>query len=70
VPVRRVIEQLGALTGHGDLIDYGARPSPPDDPPRLAADVRRLHREIGFVPRFDLAAGLRHTLDWWRAARA
>jgi len=66
VPVRRVVEQLGAATGRSELIDFGARPSPPNDPPRMAADVRRLRQEIGFVPRFELADGLRDTVAWWR----
>lgn len=66
VPVRETIEQLGVLTGHPELIDFGARASPPGDPPRLAADVRTLSVDVGFAPRFDLASGLRDTVDWWR----
>lgn len=70
VPVRRVIEQIGALTGRPELIDFGARPSPAGDPPRLAADVRALTTDVGFAPRFDLESGLRDTVDWWRSASA
>ncbi len=65
VPVRHVIEQIGALTGRAELIDYGARPTPPGEPPRLAADVDRL-RALGFMARYDLAGGLAQTVEWWR----
>jgi nucleoside-diphosphate-sugar epimerase len=67
VPVRDVIERLGTLTGGSELIDFGARPSPPGDPPRLAADVRALTTKVGFTPRYDLARGLQDTVDWWRS---
>lgn len=32
-----------------------------------AADVTRLRTDVGFIPRYSLAAGLRHTVEWWRA---
>lgn len=67
-PVRQVVEQLGALTGRGALIDFGARPSPPSDPARLAAEIGALAGPVGFTPRYDLATGLRDTVDWWRHA--
>jgi nucleoside-diphosphate-sugar epimerase len=64
-PVRAVVERLGTLTGRGDLIDFGARPTPADEPPRLVADVGRL-TAAGFAPRYDLAEGLAHTVAWRR----
>ena len=66
VAVRDLVARIGALTGRGDLIDFGGRSTPPDAPPRLAADVGALMRDVGFAPRFDLAAGLAQTVAWWR----
>lgn len=34
---------------------------------KVVAAVTRLRNEVGFVPRYDLEAGLRDTVDWWRA---
>jgi len=62
VPVRDVVGLLAGLEGRADLVRYGARPSPPSEPARLVADVRRLRDEVGFEPRFDLADGLRDTV--------
>ena len=67
VPVRRVIDTLGHLSGRPDLIAIGARPTAPGEPMRLAADVGRLRQEVGFTPRYPLDEGLAATLQWWRA---
>jgi nucleoside-diphosphate-sugar epimerase len=61
VAVREVVGTLADLEGRADLVRYGARPSPASEPARLVADVRRLHDEVGFEPRLDLADGLRDT---------
>jgi nucleoside-diphosphate-sugar epimerase len=34
--------------------------------PKVVADIARLRHEVGFAPRYDLQAGLRETIDWWR----
>ncbi|WFS10632.1 NAD(P)-dependent oxidoreductase [Methylobacterium sp. 391_Methyba4] len=62
VPVRAILERIGRLTDRPDLIDFGARPLADSEPACIEADVSRLHREVGFQPRFDLDAGLRATL--------
>jgi nucleoside-diphosphate-sugar epimerase len=67
VPVREVVERLGALTGRGDLIDFGARPTPANEPSRLVADIGRLTGTVGFKPRFEVADGLAHTVAWWQS---
>ncbi|QEE39061.1 MULTISPECIES: NAD(P)-dependent oxidoreductase [unclassified Methylobacterium] len=58
VPVRAILERIGALTGRPNLIDFGARPLPATEPASIEADVVRLRREVGFQPRYDLDAGL------------
>ncbi len=68
VPVRRIVETLGRLAGRPDLLAIGALPAPADEPARLAADVSRLTRELGFAPRYGLEEGLAETLAWWRGA--
>jgi len=65
IAVRDLLHRLGALLDREALIDFGARPTPPNEPPSLAADVALL-TQIGFKPRYDLAKGLEQTVDWWR----
>ena len=67
VPVRTVVQILGQLAGRPDLLAIGARAMPSDEPLRLAADVNRLHFEMGFVARYQLEDGLAATMDWWRS---
>ncbi|MCB4804276.1 nucleoside-diphosphate-sugar epimerase [Methylobacterium brachiatum] len=61
VPVRVILERIGALTGRPDLIDFGARPLPASEPAGIEAAVTRLRDAVGFRPRYDLDAGLRQT---------
>lgn len=64
--VRDVAAILGRSAGRDDLIKMGARPTPPNEIPRLVADIRTLRDEIGFTPAFDLESGLADTYAWWR----
>lgn len=61
-----VARTIAAIVGRDDLLRVGALPDRPDDPPRLVAEVSRLHEEVGFTPRFDLESGLRDVVEWWR----
>jgi nucleoside-diphosphate-sugar epimerase len=66
-PVRELVELVAAAAGNPDLVRYGARPSPPNDPPEIRADIARLTREVGwsaFTPRAD---AVERTVAWWRA---
>jgi nucleoside-diphosphate-sugar epimerase len=67
VAVRDVLALIGEMTGRPDLLAIGARAAAPDDPPRLAADVMRLTREVAFTPRYSLEDGLADTHDWWKS---
>jgi len=69
VAVRAVVQRLGTLIGRPDLLDIGALPSRPGDPDVLWPDVDKLQRAAGWVPRHDLDAGLRATIDWWQRQR-
>jgi nucleoside-diphosphate-sugar epimerase len=62
VPVRELVGTLAELVGRPDLVRYGARPTAPDDPPALVADIGRLAAETGFAPRFNLRSGLLDTV--------
>jgi nucleoside-diphosphate-sugar epimerase len=67
VPLRQVIDEIALQIGRPDLLRYGARSSPANEPDRLAAATRRLREDVGFTPCFGLAEGLADTIRWWRS---
>lgn len=66
LPVRRLVEDLAAAAGRPDLIRFGAKPSPPNDPPLIEADIGVLRDAIGFAPKIRLRDGLADAVAWWR----
>ena len=62
-----MVDSIARVVGGPSSVHRGALPDPPEDPPRLVAGVSRLHEEVGFQPRWTLAAGLEATVRWWRA---
>jgi nucleoside-diphosphate-sugar epimerase len=68
--VRDIIEAVADIIGGRELVRFGARPLPADEPPLLVGDTRRLHDEVGFRPRYELEAGIRDTVQSFRDAAA
>lgn len=66
VAVRDLIAAIGRELQAEDRIRYGAIPMRADEPAVIAGNATRLRRELHWTPRFDLAAGLRDTIDWWK----
>jgi nucleoside-diphosphate-sugar epimerase len=65
--VRDIALKIGELLGHPDLIKLGAFPDSPTEPMHLLADNTKLREGTGWKPRYDLEAGLRQTIDWWKS---
>ena len=65
VKVRDLAIHVARRLNAEELLSLGALPRPPNDPPFVVADVGRLTREVGWMPRYDLAAGLDKTIAWW-----
>ncbi|CCB65051.1 NAD(P)-dependent oxidoreductase [Hyphomicrobium sp. MC1] len=66
VPVRDIILELSRELKREDLVRLGAKPSNPNDPPEITADVGVLRNAIGFSPRYSFEEGIRDTANWWR----
>jgi nucleoside-diphosphate-sugar epimerase len=66
--LREMVTLLAEEAGRPELVRWGALPTRAEEPQQLVADVRRLHNEVGFVPRVDLHAGVRRTVAYWREA--
>lgn len=69
VSVRQLVTRLSEIIERPELLVFGARPAPSDEPPVLFADVRRLRDAVGWQPRYSLDEGLRDTARWWHAVQ-
>lgn len=63
--IRSVVEEIGKQFAAQHLIDFGALPTPANDPPILTASVEHLHA-IGWEPHYTLQTGMTDTIEWWR----
>lgn len=66
VTVAEVAALTATLAGRADLLRLGALPESDGQAACVVADIGRLASEVGFAPTFDLEAGLRDTVAWWR----
>lgn len=66
IALRDLAAEVGRQIGRPELINLGALPTRPGDPPLVEADNTRLRSELGWTPEFDLASGLADTISWWR----
>jgi nucleoside-diphosphate-sugar epimerase len=66
ITLAELIERIARQIGRPELVRLGARPAPADEPAVLLPDVRRLHEEVRWRPRFTLDQGLGDTIEWWR----
>ncbi len=69
VSIASIAERLGDLVGRRELLRVRESSMVSGEPTFLVANTDRLQREIGFAPRYDLDAGLAHTVAWWRSNR-
>lgn len=65
VAVREVLNETGRQIGRPELIRLGAKPSAPNTT-RLWANTKRLTSELRWMPHYDLADGVKQTIEWWR----
>jgi nucleoside-diphosphate-sugar epimerase len=65
IALKEVIQKIAEKMDRKDLIQLGALPAPPGEPPLLVANVSRLNNELGWHPRFTLDQGIEQTIAWW-----
>ena len=66
IRVRDLIMAIAEATGRPDLVALGARPTSPDEPASLTADIGRLRDEVGWSPGVSLHEAVERTVSWWR----
>lgn len=64
--VAAVATEIARQVGRPDLLQFGAVPTRSSDAAPVCARRGRLHEALGWTPRFDLASGLSHTIEWWK----
>jgi GDP-L-fucose synthase len=68
VSIKDLAELIVRLTGFTGELDWDT--SKPEGQPRRTVDATRARRAFGFEPVVPLEAGLKDTIDWYRAHRA
>lgn len=66
VTIRQLLETIGNLMKHADLIQFGAQPYRDWEPMFICGDNRRL-KELRWKPAYTLDQGLLQTIQWWEA---
>jgi nucleoside-diphosphate-sugar epimerase len=64
--LREIVLKIGEVLQKPDLIKLGALPARANDTALVVGDNARLVAEAGWREMYDLDAGLRHTIDWWK----
>jgi CDP-glucose 4,6-dehydratase len=67
--VREVVDQIAAEAGTGIEPEYLGSGTPDGEIDRQFVDSTKLRELAGWVPRVELAEGLRETLEWYREHR-
>ena len=69
-PVRDLVSLVASAVGRADLVKFGARPAPPNDPPEIRANITRLRDEVGWSALTPPKEGVARTVEWWRSQLA
>lgn len=64
--LREIVLTIGRLIERPELIQLGAIPARANDTPLVVGENSRLQNEVGWKQQFELEAGLRQTIDWWK----
>lgn len=67
ISIKDLVELIARVCGFRGRITWDA--SKPDGQPRRCLDVSKARSLLGFNARMDFEAGLRRTVDWYRAHR-
>lgn len=66
VQVKTLVGLAASAVGRMDLLDFGALSYNPLSPMFTCANNKRL-RDSGWQPKYTLADGVSHTVEWWRS---
>ncbi len=69
ISVRRFMLAAAEVTGHPELIRFGALPARNWEPALIAGDCSKLKAATGWQPSHTLPEGLKDTVAWWQRQR-
>jgi len=58
--------KIGTILNKRELVSLGALPYKDSEPMFVCANIDRIRDVIGWSPRFDLDAGLKQAIEWWK----
>ncbi len=61
-----LVTTAAARIGRPEMVRLGGLPDGDHPAPRVVADISRARQELGWRPRWALANGFDHTIDYWR----
>jgi nucleoside-diphosphate-sugar epimerase len=67
--LREIVLTIGRVVEKPELIQLGAIPARANDTPLVVGENLRLLNEVGWKQQFDLEAGLRQTIEWWKTQK-
>jgi len=67
--LREIVLTVGRVLEKPELIQLGAIPARANDAPLVVGENLRLLNEVGWKQQFDLEAGVRQTIDWWKTQK-
>ena len=67
--LREIVLTVGRVLEKPELIQLGAIPARANDTPLVVGENLRLLNEVGWKQQFDLEAGLRQTIEWWKTQK-
>ncbi len=62
LPVRDLVLEIARQLGREDLVQLGARPSPPNEAPYVIGDPKAAMATLGWCPQFTLEQGISDTI--------
>lgn len=61
-----LVTMAAAKLDRTQLLQFGAKEAPPNEPPSITAEVGRLAKEVGWTEQFGIERGLEKTIEWQR----
>lgn len=65
--LKEIIYKIADKINQRDLVQLGVQSVPESEPPFLIANISRLSKELGWLPKLDLDSGLEETIAWWQS---
>ncbi len=61
-----LVTMAAAKLDRTQLLQFGAKEAPPNDPPRIEAKTDRLKEELRWTEQTGVERGLEKTIEWWK----